>query len=162
MSGLLSAAPGDEIPDAAHVVHYVGGSKVDNGVVEGSVFIIKPGKDGLSVNWLEYFKDLEKEAQVDAVRKAIHLCLRPTAEFAELNIGRTKGHIGEVFPDLPARCIYAPSPADGKFDADPSHCDIVGLPPSEDADVAALVGEMISQCVLRTYPARREEKDNDP
>ena len=48
---------GNDLPDDAHVVRYVKPtSKHEDGSIDGSAFRLRPSDNGLSVNWLEYFR----------------------------------------------------------------------------------------------------------
>lgn len=153
MNSVLPFNPGDDIPDSDHVVHYLGLTKVQGGVIDGSALVDTQNRGGLSVNWLEYFGNIQKQEQVNAVRQVIQLDLRPLGKLAELNAGQTKSHIAGARPDAPVRFVYAPSPPRGKFGCDPSHCDVRGVP-SPDSDIAMLIGDMIAECVLVIHPAR--------
>ena len=50
------------------------------------------------------------------------------------------------------RIVHEPLEADEVFEADPSHAEIIGLPLGE-SDLAILVGDLISQCVIAMHPA---------
>ena len=81
---------GDELPDADHVVRYVRPSSVQNGIVNAAEFVLV--KDGVSVNWLEYFQEKTTEEQLSGVRRLVQLTIRPNGRFARLNVGGTKNH----------------------------------------------------------------------
>ena len=82
---------GDELPDSDHVVRYVKPSNVQKGIVNASEFV--RDKDGVSVNWLEYFQGKTKKEQLGEVRRLIQLTIRPNGRFAQLNVGDTRNHI---------------------------------------------------------------------
>lgn len=47
-----------------------------------------------------------------------------------------------------------PQPANDDFcEPDPSHCEIMGLPPVEAENLALTIGDMIAKRVKATYPA---------
>ena len=50
------------------------------------------------------------------------------------------------------RIVHDPLEAKEGFDADPSHAEIIGLPPG-DSDQAVLVGDLIAECVIDMHPA---------
>ena len=142
------------LPDSDNVVRYVGGSKIgENHRIDGAAFCRRHDEDGPSVNWLEFFSGLDKQQQIAEVRRLIHLrILGRTAAFAELNVGDVKQRLRDELPDV--YVIHKPEPADHNFPAsDPSHCEIMGLPPAEAEDLALTIGDMIAQRVKAIYPA---------
>lgn len=139
------------LPEDSSVVRYVGFTRIRGGVVEGSAFSLHPGETGLSINWLDYFNELTKEEQLAQVRQLIHMNLGARAAFAELNVGEARRLVGNLLPEI--RFVHLPAPANERYPADPSHSEILGLPPPTDTDMALLIGDMIAQCVLNTYPA---------
>ena len=145
---------GNDLPDEDHVVRYVKPTSVrPDGVVDGSEFCLRehrPDDTGLSVNWLECFRGLTREKQLAEVRRLSRLNMRKRGRFAELNVGETKQHVRNELKGL--RFIHTPLDAEGGPEADPSHSEITGLPPG-DSDHAALIGDMIAQCVQATHPA---------
>ena len=146
---------GDDLPDAEHVVRYASGSHVlEDGEVDGSAFLLSRGNPGLSVNWLEYFTDLAKPRQLNQVRQLLRLKRRPSGRFAELNVGATGRHLHGRLDAC--RFIHEPSDADNEYDADPSHSEIIGLPPHGSPE-AALIGDMIAECVEAVHPALAED-----
>ena len=142
------------LPDSDNVVRYVGGSKIrKNNRIDGSAFCRRRDEDGPSVNWLEFFSGLDKQQQIAEVRRLIHLrSLGATAVFAELNVGDVKQRLRDELPDV--YVVNKPEPADDDFpEPDPSHCEIMGLPPAEAEDLALIIGDMIAQRVKAIYPA---------
>ena len=103
------------------------------------------------MNWLDYFGGLTKSQQLDEVRPLIRLTVKRSGRLAELNVGHTLEHISNRLPSV--RIVNRPLSADEKYKADPSHSELVGLPPSE-TDEAELIGDMIAECVTTVHPAR--------
>ena len=68
--------------------------------MDGSAILLKENESGLSVNWLEYFDDRTKPQQLVEIRRLIRLTLRRTGLFAELNVGATRKHIGDLLNEL--------------------------------------------------------------
>ncbi len=145
---------GDNLPNEDHVVRYVKPTSIrTNGKVDGSVFCLRshrPDDTGLSINWLECFEDLSKAGQLAEVRRLARLEMRKRGCLAELNVGETKQHVRKELDTI--NFYHMPLKADGKFEADPSHSEILGLPPGN-SDQAALIGDMIAECIKNTHPA---------
>jgi hypothetical protein len=144
---------GDDLPKEANVVHYVGDSKIDEGKVDGAAFRLNPGKEGLSVNWLEYFQDLEKKEQLNEVRRLSRLTPGPLAKLAELNVGETINHVLSELPSI--RFVHTPLDATDEEEEDPSHSDIMGLPPKDSPGGRdKIIGDMIAECVRELHTAK--------
>lgn len=142
---------GTDLPDDDHVVRYAKPTTVrEDGSVDGSAFRLRLSDNGLSVNWLDYYQRFDKLQQLDKVRQSSRLTMRPNGRLAELNIGVTKRHVQARVKNL--RFIYAPLAAEGKYQPDPSHAEIRGLPPG-DSPEAALIGDMIAECTQTIHPA---------
>ena len=145
---------GNDLPDEANVVRYIKPTMVfEDGSVDGSEFCLRahrPDDTGVSVNWLEYFGDLSKAEQLDEVRRLSRLDMRKSGRLAELNVGTTKHHVRNELDAL--RFIHSPLPAEGDYGTDPSHSEIVGLPPGNSPQ-AALIGDMIAECIKAIHQA---------
>ena len=140
------------IGDSDNVVRYVGRMKIlDDGRLDSSAFMLRPGETGLSVNLLAAGGGLDKAQQIAAVRQSIHRRVGRNSVFAELNVGEVKGQLADELPNL--SFVSRPSLATSRFpQPDPMHCEILGLPTYED-DHALLIGDMLAQCVSRLHPA---------
>ena len=142
------------LPNDSHVVRYVRPGLIDSGAIEGSAFIRRDRDCGLSVNWLEAFgTDSDDKVQLQQVRRLFRLKLSRNGRFAKLRVGDTKEFLSaraeEAGISLVLGMVSAPLPPEDKFEADPSHSEITGVPPS-DSDEAIVIGDLISECV--TYP----------
>jgi len=148
---------GDDLPAGDHVVRYVKPSLIrEDGTPDGSDFCLRPHRPdekGLSVNWLEAFEP-PKTHQLSEVRRLFRLSVRHTGRFAELDVGATLRRVSEELDTV--RMLHDPLKAADGFDADPSHAQIVGLPPG-DSDQAALAGDLIAECVVYMHPAIVED-----
>ena len=147
---------GDDLQPGDQIVRYVKPSMIQSdGMADGSGFCLR-GADldekGLSVNWLEAF-GTEKAYQLREVRRLFRLRARSNGCFAELNVGTVLSGVSEELDTL--RIVHDPLEASCGFDADPSHSEIIGLPPCE-SDLAALVGDLIAECVTGMHPAFEE------
>ncbi len=145
---------GDNLPGDNHVVRYAKPTSVrTDGKVDGSAFCLRanrPDDTGLSVNWLECFRNRKKEEQLAEVRRLARLKMREGGRLAELNIGATKQYVRTVFEGL--RFIHNPLAAEGNYEVDPSHSEITGLPQGNSPE-AELIGDMIAQSINAVYPA---------
>lgn len=136
-----------DLPDESHVVRYAAPRHIhDDGSVDGYIFRLRPQESGLSVNWLEYFSQLAKPQQLEQVRQLSRLNLRRNGRFAELSVDLAR----QELPDLAFR--HRPLEATAQYPADPSHSEIIGLPPG-DSPQAALIGDMIAALVQNLHPA---------
>ena len=141
-----------EIPDGDYVVRYVGQMGLRNGKVDGSQFCRRPGEDGLSVNWLECFAQLDKSEQIDEIRRVIHRQLGRNAVFAELIVGDIRQFLRDELPGVSV--VQKPAPANDRFSYDdPSHSEITGLPPADAQDRALIIGDLIAKRVKALHPA---------
>ncbi len=145
---------GNDLPDDNHVVRYVKPTSVrTDGKVDGSAFCLRahrPDDTGLSVHWLECFRNSTKNEQLAEVRRLARLKMRERGRLAELNVGVTKQYVRSELEGL--RFIHTPLVAEGDYEADPSHGEIVGLPPGNSPH-AELIGDMIAQSTSAIYPA---------
>ena len=145
---------GDNLPGDNHVVRYAKPTSVrTDGKVDGSAFCLRanrPDDTGLSVNWLECFRNRKKEEQLAEVRRLARLKMREGGSLAELNIGATKQYVRTVFEGL--RFIHNPLAAEGNYEAGPSHSEITGLPQGNSPE-SELIGDMIAQSINAVYPA---------
>ncbi|MDE2875358.1 MAG: hypothetical protein OXQ93_07960 [Gemmatimonadota bacterium] len=148
---------GEDLPAGDHVVRFVKPSMIlEDGTPDGSDFRLRPHRPdekGLSVNWLEAFEP-PKTQQLSEVRRVFRLSVRRNGRFAELDVGETLRAVSEELTTL--RMIHDELEAADGFDTDPSHAQIVGLPPG-DSDEAALVGDLIAECVVDMHPAIVED-----
>ena len=140
-----------DLPADDHIVRYVKPSMIrEDGTADGSDFRLRPHRpdeSGLSVNWLEAFGS-EKAHQLAEVRRLSRLALKPRGRFAEMNVGTVTSRVGEEASAL--RTVHAPLEAGNGYHADPSHAEIIGLPPSE-SDLSMLVGDLIAECVIEMH-----------
>ena len=140
----------NELPDNAHVVRYAKPTSIhEDGRVDGSAFLLRPGDNGLSVNWLECFVHLTKEQQLDEVRRLSRLTMRKRGCLAELSVGATKQYYRELSA---LRFLHEPLAAANGYEADPSHSEITGLPQGASPQ-AALIGDLIAECIQAIHPA---------
>ena len=142
---------GSDLPDTDHVVRYARFIDIlDDGTLNCSAFQLRKAEVGLSVNWLEHFENRTKSQQLDEIRPLIRLTMKRSGRLAELNVGATKEQVDQILAEL--RFIHMPLDADEKYEADPSHSEILGLPPKDSPEVD-MIGDLIAQCVVAIHPA---------
>ena len=148
---------GNNLPADDHVVRYVKPTSVrSDGKPAGSAFCPRPDDTGLSVNWIECFRDCSKEQQIAEVRRLFRLKMRVRGRLAELNVGQTRRHLRDELDSL--RFVHRPLVAEGPYEADPSHSEITGLP-GADSPEAELIGDMIAESISAVYPAVQSQPD---
>ena len=144
----------NNLPESDHIVRYVKPSNLEFDRVSIAEFKWREGREkGISVNWIEYYKNFSKEGQLAEIRRVSRLKLRKNGRFAELNVGEIKRFVSEELRDL--SIIHTPLDAEKGFLADPSHSEIVGLP-SENPEKSDLIAQMIVECVCDLHPAVAE------
>lgn len=151
------------IPEADHMVHYVGWRLLLNGRVDGNAFVRRikeqTTEKTVSVNWLEIFGG-DRTHQLAEVRRCIHLQRGAQAKFALLQTGACRRHVArslieDGYPDIKMGFLHAPLPEEKGYPEDPSHTEITGLPdPGADPEHAEYVGDLIAQNTIALYPSR--------
>ena len=140
------------------IVRFVKPSMIlSNGAADGSEFRLHPSRPddtGLSVNWPECC-GASKVEQLEFVRSRSRLGLKQNGRFAELNLGTVLLRVADELDAI--RMIHDPLDAEGDFEADPTHSEILGLP-AGDTDQALLIGDLIAECVVAMHPTASGSK----
>lgn len=143
---------GEDLADDSHVVRYAKPTLVrEDGTVGGEAFQLRHQESGLSVHWLECIEGLSKSQQLDHVREVSRLHMRRNGRLAELHVGFTKEYVRDELTGI--RIVHQPLAAEDTYRADPSHSEILGLPPA-DSPEAELIGDMIAECITAVHPAK--------
>lgn len=138
------------IPPIANVVRYVKPTEIlDDGSVDGSAFRLREHEEGLSVNWYGIFKHLNKDQQLDEVRRLSRINMRRSGYLGEINVGDTIRHVQEYVSLV---FVNKPLEATDDYEEDPSHSEIEELPKYDELN-AAIVGDMIAECIIENHPA---------
>lgn len=130
-----------QISDMHSIVRHVGGSKIDDGIVNPEAFM---GQD-LSVHWLECAQGT-KDEQLDRIRSLIRRKLGTTAKLAELEVGKARNLAATI--DVVKNELDA---EDGWPDA-PCHAEIVGIP--EDDCEMKRISEALADSVIELHPSK--------
>jgi hypothetical protein len=137
---------GQTLPGKDHISRYCKPTSVtEGGVPTGQSFALRPvDNNTLSVNWLEYYGNIDQDEQINHVREDIGLKLAARGLFAVLNVGEVIDYIQNV---KILSVIHEPT------DKDPSHSIIKGYDVYDQ-----MVANMIAEKVIKTYAARPSSK----
>ena len=139
---------GDPVPIHNHISRCCFASKcTEEGQVTGAAFQLREGVDKyLSVNWLEYLQQANRQEEIQEVRRVLNSKLRLTAnaKIAVLNVGDILDHVRTNSPDnRNLNVLHEP------IEDDPSHSGIYGFKYED-----PMIGDLIAQVVQETYPAQ--------
>lgn len=145
---------GDPVPDPDHVARYCAPGTLTEDADRkptGASFLPRTGDNDLSVNWLEYLKQPDRQAELTRLRRAYKEKAKPLklaagGKLAVLNVGELVNHVkanSQDGRDLSVRH----QPRQG----DPSHSAIVGYR-HEDMAIAIVIAQVVR--ARDTYPAR--------
>lgn len=138
-----------EIPDNHHVVRYISPGRMMGEKAGYDAFFLRPGDTGLSVNWMEWRGGTDKCLQLSKIREFSRLEIKPKGRYAEMIVGNIRKSLKDVtgYADV----VHSPLEENGG-PADPSHSEILGIPPGTD-DSARAAAEELADCVERLHPA---------
>ena len=134
---------GDRLPDQDHISRYCAPKTAPDGQPTGASFMLRREEEFLSINWMEHFGDIGREAQLTEIRKHIALSLAASGRFAVLNVGETIAQ-DQRNSEWKLAVLHEPTPDD------PSHSGVHGYGHEDD-----LVADLIAEVVLKTYPAKQ-------
>lgn len=129
------------LPDEDHISRYCAPKTMIDGQPTRTSFMLKEKDKFLSVNWMEYFGDISRKAQLTKIREHIALSLAASGLFAILNVGEIISQV-ERNSEKELAVLHKPTPDD------PSHSGVSGYGYEDD-----LVADLIAEVVLKTYPA---------
>ena len=130
---------GKPLSDDDHVSRYCKPTNVEDGLPSVSAFMLRPGEDHLSVNWLEYFGVLDRLTAVQRIREAFQskdYRLGTSGQLAVLNVAAISAIAHEIAHGS-LRVEHLP------LEDDPSHAGILGYSADDFAiavEIRALVG----------------------
>lgn len=151
MSDVGGIADGNSLPDGDHVVRYLKPSLFDNGVIVGDALARRSSEAGVSVNWLECFTP-PLDAQLNEVRARTRMTWRERGRLARFEIGVLKRELRRQVATR-VDVVAKPLAEDSKFQADPSHAEVMGLP-EENTPEAELIRDLVALCVKDVFPAK--------
>jgi hypothetical protein len=136
-----------DLDPSHHIFRYVGGASIDGDFIEPAAFRrkVKDGKleEGLSVNWVEYFKKATPKEAIAPLREIFDKKFKigATAKFALLNVGAAK---------TAAARYTAVSIVLDEQDDDPSH----SLIKDYDDALNNQVAEELKKVINESFPAK--------
>ena len=139
---MVQGRPGRrELASSHHVARYCRRRDIrNNGAVSPAAFELRPGEEYLSTNWLEYFRNLDRQSQIAGVRRALTdkgFRIMPSAAFAVLNVGdATDACQTELNRSIQFVALGEPH--------DPSHTGIFGYTIA-DTDTAAALAKTVRE-----------------
>ncbi|RJQ46679.1 MAG: hypothetical protein C4538_06305 [Nitrospiraceae bacterium] len=138
---------GDKIPDQDHVARYCSPIHAPEGEIQATAFMLRAVDKSLSINWLEYFRCLNREDEIAELRKAYSakkLIIKAKGKIAVLNVGEVCEKVLTESPNnRKLEILHDPS------ENDPSHSGIYNIRSDDE-----LIAELILETVSETYPAR--------
>ena len=101
-------ASGDHLPLEDHVARYCKPRTIQDGVPGSTAFELREGEPHLSVNWLEFFGQNDREAHIGYVCRSFidkGYQLSRNGRFAVLNVGESKHKI-KTGAEIDARILH--------------------------------------------------------
>ncbi len=141
---------GDELPNEASVLRYIGKKYYDGENIDGSALLTRPGETALSVNWMDVFC-LPEQSQLYEIIKRSRLKYDKRSCLAKLNVGKTKSHVSQN-SSISINFVHEPLDEEAdKYIADNSHSEIKNMPYSDTPEGEA-IRDMIVSCIEKKYP----------
>jgi hypothetical protein len=137
---------GEKIPDPDHIARFCRPMQVSDGQVQAVAFMLRPGEESLSVNWLEFLNCPNRDSELTEIRNiySAKLNVGARAKLAVINVGEVCEKVLTESPDRRnIEVLHDP------MEDDPSHSGIYNLEPDGE-----LIAELILETVRETYPAR--------
>lgn len=138
---------GDPVPIENHISRYCSASRLtEEGQVTGTAFQLRETDEYLSVNWLEFLQQANRQDEIQEVRRVLNskLTLTANAKIAVLNVGDILDHVQANTPDNRSlRVLHVP------VEIDPSHSGIYGFKYDD-----PMIADLIAEVVQETYPSQ--------
>ncbi len=134
---------GDSIPNSDHVLRHVNAKLIQGEDIDGGAFRLRKDETELSFNWMEYYRTLRIEEQIQSIRDTFPLKVKKKDKFVKLNVGQAKSHVSGEHPQkktidfIEDGCVKVPS-----------HSVMRGEP-----DIDAMMGDLLADCILDKFPA---------
>lgn len=131
------------IDNSNHVARHCGQTKISNGKVDGSAFVLRQGQKSISVNWLEYLNKSTRLEEIRAICQAYAQKGRDVganSRFAILHTGSTVHSVQQKAKES-IRFLHDPEPLDS------SHSGIFNVPLDDD-----VIADLIAESVQGLHP----------
>ncbi len=137
---------GDKIPEEDNIARYCRPMQVSDGQIQAAAFMLRPGEESLSVNWLEFLNRSGRDSEIAELRRiyAATLSVGARAKIAILNVGQVREKVLTESPDKRELEVLHDPLLD-----DPSHSGIYNLKQDDE-----LIAELILEVVCEGYSAR--------
>lgn len=136
---------GDPLPPTNNIARYCSYASLnEDGTVSPTAFRLRRDDKYLSVNWLEYLRQLDRDSEINEIRRLFaskNFKLGSKALIAVLNVDIVLKHVETQSP-YKIRVLHEP------LDTDPSHSGI-----HETIQDELMISELIVEKVLETHPA---------
>lgn len=111
-------------------------------------FKARPGGKSHSGHWLSKFQgDIDENLQqVRAVARGRYV-IKPAGRYVELRVGELVGCSKDI------KVIHSPTSAGEGYLADPSHCDIEGLPAADALDTQKICENIVKKSIKNVHLA---------
>jgi len=132
------------LPLSHHIARYCPGSRLtQDGEVSGAAFYLRPGERFVSVEWLEYLQQPDRNSEIQKVLEIFSskLKLGSSAKIVILNVGNLCRHV-RTYSMYSIRVLHEPE------DDDPAHSGIHDTVQDE-----MLISELIAEKVSALHPA---------
>lgn len=144
---------GEEIPNEDHIARYCRPMQVEDGNIQATAFMLRPGEPYLSVNWLEFLNCSDRHNEIAELRNIYSKKLNNVgqrAKLAVLNVGDMCNNVLSESTDMRhLKVFHDPVVHDDPKKSDPSHSGIYNLKQDDE-----LIAELILETVRDTYAAR--------
>lgn len=140
---------GDVIPNNNNIARFCKPITAPEGQIQAAAFMLRSDsdEDSLSVNWLEFLDCLDRESEINKIRKIYSnkFHVGPKAKIAILNVGKVREEVRKKSLDgRNLKFLHEP------LDDDSSHSGIYNLKPDNEF-IAELILETIQDTDI--YPA---------
>ena len=134
---------GECVPDSDHVLRHIKGRFIEGDEIDGGGFRLRETETELSFNWIEYYRTLTSDEQLQKIRDTFPLEVKKKDKFVKLNVGRAKNHVSREHPE--GKVIDFIEDGDDEV---PSHCLMTVVP-----EIDEMIGDLLVECILEVFPA---------
>lgn len=129
------------VPDSNHIARHCGGSRVEDGEIDGAAFMLRANEKSLSVNWLEFLQLSDRQSEIREVCRVLRSkrTLGARSVIAVLKVGEVLEHVRNA----EVRTLKVVHLTE---ENDPSHSGVFGYSATvEDDIIADLIAEKVNE-----------------